>query len=432
VLHGVRSADSNGHNPKTPTYEARIRARLAMRALQQQHVCVIVTGGIAAYKTPDLVRRLRAVGAEVKVVMTPAACAFVQPLTFQAVSGHPVHLDLLDPAAEAAMGHIELARWATLVLVAPASADFMARLAAGMANDLASTVCLATAAPILLAPAMNHLMWRNSATQANCQILANRGVHTVGPNDGDQACGETGPGRMAEPVEIVTAAAACFSRGELAGTRVLVTAGPTQEAIDPVRFVTNRSSGKMGYAVARAACAAGAEVMLIAGPTQLIPPPGIAICHVTTAADMHAAVMSHVADTDIFIATAAVADYTVAEPTAQKVKKSTAALTLTLAPTVDILKAVAARPRPPFTVGFAAETEKLLTHARAKLTTKNLDMVAANLVGRPGLGFDSDENELHVVWQGGETQLGRASKDALARDLIAVIAERYRAAAART
>ncbi|MSR15495.1 MAG: bifunctional phosphopantothenoylcysteine decarboxylase/phosphopantothenate--cysteine ligase CoaBC [Gammaproteobacteria bacterium] len=399
-----------------------------MRALFQQHVCLIVTGGIAAYKAPDLVRRLRDLGAEVKVVMTPAATEFVRPLTFQAVSGTPVHQDLLDPAAEAAMGHIELARWADLILVAPASADFIARLASGFADDLASTVCLATAAPILLAPAMNHLMWRNAATQANFKTLTQRGVRAIGPNDGEQACGEVGPGRMAEVSEIVIAATQRFSTRELAGVRVLVTAGPTQEPIDPVRFITNRSSGKMGYAVASAAQGAGAHVTLITGPTQLGVPTGVISIRVTTAADMLSAVMSNVSDADIFIATAAVADYTVEQPASHKMKKATTPPALTLSPTVDILRRVASQPKPPFTVGFAAETQDLLANARGKLLAKNLDMVAANLVGNPGLGFDSDENELHIVWQGGEKQLGRASKDALARDLIVIIAERYRAA----
>jgi phosphopantothenoylcysteine decarboxylase / phosphopantothenate---cysteine ligase len=399
-----------------------------MRALSHQHVCLIVTGGIAAYKAPELVRRLREQGAEVKVVMTPAATAFIQPLSFQAVSGNPVHQDLLDPAAEAAMGHIELARWADLIVVAPASADFLARLAAGLANDLASTLCLATAAPILLAPAMNHLMWRHPATQANFRTLTQRGVLTVGPNEGEQACGETGFGRLAEVDEIVAAAAARFGNQILAGLRVLITAGPTQEPIDPVRFITNRSSGKMGYAIARAAQMAGAQVTLVSGPTQQQVPAGITTTQVTTAAQMFEAISSRVAEADIFIATAAVADYTVEQPAPEKVKKGAAPRALTLAPTVDILGWVAKRPNPPFTVGFAAETQDLLVNARGKLTAKNLNMVAANLVGKPGVGFDSDENELHVLWQGGEKQLGRASKDALARGLIAVIAERYRAA----
>ncbi|MBI2802442.1 MAG: bifunctional phosphopantothenoylcysteine decarboxylase/phosphopantothenate--cysteine ligase CoaBC [Gammaproteobacteria bacterium] len=398
-----------------------------MSLLIHKQLCLIVTGGIAAYKAPELVRRLRDAGAVVKVVMTAAAREFVQPLTFQAVSGQPVHGDLLDPAAEAAMGHIELARWADLVLIAPASADFLARLAAGLADDLATTLCLATAAPILVAPAMNRVMWEHPATQANLVTLRTRGVQAVGPDSGAQACGETGPGRLAELPAIVAAAEHWFSGGELAGVRLLITAGPTHEAIDPVRIITNRSSGKMGYAMALAALAAGASVTLVSGPTALSPPTGSVIKRVTTAAEMYSAVMGAVIEADIFIACAAVADYQVAAPAPHKMKKQGRELTLTLIPTRDILQAVAARPHPPFTVGFAAETENLIQHARAKLTGKGLNLVAANLVGQSGTGFDSDENELHVVWDEGEKQLGRASKDALARRLISVIAEHYRA-----
>lgn len=399
-----------------------------MSVLFHQHVCLIVTGGIAAYKAPELVRRLRDAGAEVRVVMTRAAQEFVRPLTFQAVSGQPVHTDLLDPAAEAAMGHIELARWADLVIAAPASADFMARLAAGFADDLATTLCLATAAPLLIAPAMNRLMWAHPATRSNLATLTARGVRCAGPAEGAQACGETGAGRLAETADIIAAAEALCGTRELAGMRVLITAGPTQEPIDPVRVITNRSSGKMGYAVARAAAAAGAEVTLVSGPTALPAPAGVSITRVATAADMYRAVMAAVARCDIFIATAAVADYTLADPAAHKVKKQGTLLTLTLQPTQDILAAVAARTPPPFTVGFAAETENLLDYARGKLTRKALDMVAANLVGQPGTGFDADDNELHVVWHGGDQPLGRASKDALARRLIELIAERYRVA----
>jgi phosphopantothenoylcysteine decarboxylase/phosphopantothenate--cysteine ligase len=394
-------------------------------------ICLIVTGGIAAYKAPEVVRRLRDDGSTVRVVMTRAAGAFLQPLTLQAVSGQPVHLDLLDSAAEAGMGHIELARWAELIVVVPATADFIARLAAGLADDLATTLCLASAAPLLLAPAMNRQMWAHPATQANLSTLLDRGVRVVGPASGSQACGEIGPGRLAEPADIVAACAVPREALSLAGLHVLVTAGPTQEPIDPVRFITNRSSGKMGYAVARAAAACGARVTLVSGPTALPDPPGIGVVRVTTAAEMAAAVMANIADCAIFIAAAAVADYTVAAPAAQKVKKQGAKLTLTLHPTQDILQSVAARSAPPFTVGFAAETERLLTHARDKLTRKALDMVAANLVGQPGSGFDSDENELHVIWQGGETKLARAPKDALARNLLAVIANRYHASPAR-
>ncbi len=395
-----------------------------------ERVCLIVTGGIAAYKAPEIVRRLRERGAEVRVVMTEAAQAFVQPLTFQAVSGHPVSTSLLDPAAEAAMGHIELARWAETVLVAPATADFIARLSAGLADDLASTLCLATAAPLVLVPAMNRLMWAAAATRHNCEVLAARGVRFLGPGEGAQACGETGAGRMLEPSEIVDAVCPTGSK-PLAGLRVLITAGPTQEAIDPVRVITNRSSGKMGYAVARAAHAAGADVCLVSGPTRLDSPLGVRRVSVTSAADMHAAVMAEVAACDIFIATAAVADYTL-EAAEHKVKKQGSNMVLTLVPTLDILAAVAAREPPPFTVGFAAETRDLLSYARDKLERKRLDLVAANLVGVAGTGFDADENELHVVWTDGDLALGRASKDVLANRLIALVGERYRGRTQRT
>jgi phosphopantothenoylcysteine decarboxylase/phosphopantothenate--cysteine ligase len=399
-----------------------------MGSLADRQICLVVSGGIAAYKAPDLVRRLRDAGASVRVVMTRAATEFVRPLTFQAVSGAPVHVDLLDPQAEAAMGHIELARWAELVIVAPASADCLARLAHGLADDLATTLCLATAAPLLVAPAMNRQMWAHAATRANLTLLRERGVAVCGPEEGSQACGETGAGRMAEPPQIVDAAGALFVRGDaLAGLHVLLTAGPTQEPIDPVRFITNRSSGKMGYAVAAAALEAGARVTLVSGPTRLLPPAGCTVVSVTSAADMLAAVLAHVGTADIFIATAAVADYTVAAPAAQKMKKQGEALTLTLAPTTDILRTVAARPGAPFTVGFAAETERLAEYARGKLEAKSLNMIAANLVGLAGSGFESDDNELSVFWSGGEKQLGKASKSTLARALMAIIAERYRA-----
>jgi len=403
-----------------------------MGTLAQRQILLVVSGGIAAYKAPDLVRRLRDEGAAVRVAMTRAATEFVRPLSFQAVSGAPVHVELFDPAAEAAMGHIELARWAELVIVAPASADFIARLAHGLADDLPSTLCLATAAPLLVAPAMNRQMWSHAATQANLATLRARGVRLVGPDEGSQACGETGAGRMSEPLAIVAAAAGCWPGGLLDGLRVLLTAGPTQEPIDPVRFITNRSSGKMGYAVAAAAREAGARVTLVSGPTRLAAPAGCEYVAVTTAQEMLEAVLARVAACDIFIASAAVADYTVTTPVAQKMKKAREALTLTLTPTIDILGTVAARPGAPFTVGFAAETERLADYARGKLASKSLNMIAANLVGRAGTGFESDDNELSVFWQGGERQLGKAAKPALARDLVAVIAERYRAEAAHS
>jgi len=409
-----------------------------MSTLAHKQICVVVTGGIAAYKAPELVRQIKAAGARVQVVMTAAAQEFVRPLTFQAVSGEPVHTELLNPLAEAAMGHIELARWADLVLVAPASADFLARLAHGLADDLASTLCLATPAPVLVAPAMNQQMWRNAATAANVELLRSRGIRFCGPAVGVQACGDTGPGRMPEPTALRAAAESVFANGAplapapqlLAGVTVLLTAGPTQEPIDPVRFITNRSSGKMGFALAEAARDAGARVIVVAGPAAVPAPAGCEVLRVTSAAEMHQAVMSRVSGCDIFIGAAAVADYTVATPAAHKVKKRGEDLSLTLVPTVDILAAVARLAQRPFTVGFAAETENLESYARQKLETKRLDLIAANLVGVPGSGFESDDNELSVYWSSGGTALGKASKQMLAHRLIAVIAERFRGSTA--
>lgn len=386
-----------------------------------------VTGGIAAYKSADLTRRLQDAGAEVRVVMTPAATEFVRPLTFQALSGFPVRLDLLDPDAEAAMGHIELARWADTILVAPASADFMARLAAGMANDLLTTLCLASDAPIVLAPAMNRLMWQNAATQDNVSRLLQRGIRLLGPAAGGQACGEVGEGRMMEPLDLVQELARDATvEQSLAGTTVLLTAGPTREAIDPVRFISNRSSGRMGFAVAEAARRAGAQVVLVAGPTSLPTPPGVERVDVTSAEQMYQAVMQRVAAAEIFIGTAAVADYRPAEIVQSKIKKKTESLQLELEPTQDILQTVAMLPEPPFTVGFAAETDELERFARDKLVRKQLDMIAANWVGGE-TGFDSEDNALEVFWSDGQHSLERQDKDALALQLIELIAKRYHA-----
>ena len=396
-----------------------------MNVLTHRKIVLGVTGGIAAYKSADLTRRLQDAGAEVRVVMTAAATQFVGPLTFQALSGNPVHLDLLDPAAEAAMGHIELARWADLVLVAPASADFMARLAHGLADDLLTTLCLATDAPIVLAPAMNRLMWQNPATRDNVALLTRRGVRLLGPGSGGQACGEVGEGRMLEPLEIVQALSEPQDR-PLAGQVVLVTAGPTREAIDPVRFIGNRSSGRMGFAVAAAARAAGAQVVLVAGPSSLSTPAGVERIDVTSAAEMYRAVMQQVERADIFIGAAAVADYRPSQIAPSKIKKNADGLTLTLERTEDILQSVAALPSPPFTVGFAAETDDLAAHARDKLARKKLDMIAANWVGGE-TGFDTADNALEVFWHDGQASLGRQDKDALARQLVRLIAERYRA-----
>jgi len=384
-----------------------------------------VTGGIAAYKAAELVRRLRERGAEVQVVMTAGAQRFITPLTFQALSGRPVRTDLWDASAEAAMGHIELARWADQVLVAPASADFMARLAQGRADDLLATLCLATDVPIAVAPAMNRLMWANSATQDNVATLRSRGVTVLGPGDGEQACGETGPGRMLEPAEIIGLLwPARADAGALTGRKVLVTAGPTRERIDPVRFITNRSSGKMGFAVAEAAHAAGAEVVIVSGPVNVATPPGVQRVDVETAEQMMAAVESQLASTDVFIAAAAVSDYRPVQCAAEKIKKTSDSLMLALSRTTDILATVAARSPRPFVVGFAAETQNVERNALAKLEGKRLDMIAANQVG-DRLAFDCEDNALTVYWPGGKRDLPRAPKRQLADDLVAVIGERY-------
>lgn len=395
--------------------------------LAGRRIVLGVTGGIAAYKAAELVRRLREAGAEVQVVMTEAATAFVTPLTFQALSGRPVHVRWLDHEAEAAMGHIDFARWADVVLIAPASADFIARLAAGMAGDLLSALSLASQAPLLVAPAMNHAMWSHPATQANLATLKSRGVTLLGPAAGEQACGEVGWGRMLEPAELVNGVAAHFAQGPLAGLRVLVTAGPTREAIDPVRYIGNRSSGKMGYAVAQACALAGASVTLVSGPVALESPRGVARVLVESAAQMREAVLAHSGDCDIFIATAAVADYRPRQAAANKIKKDAAELSLELERNADILAEVAAQSPRPFVVGFAAETEALEQHARVKLERKRLDMVAANRVGEAGTGFEADDNALLVLWPGGQTALPRAPKTELARQLINIIAERYHA-----
>jgi phosphopantothenoylcysteine decarboxylase/phosphopantothenate--cysteine ligase len=397
-----------------------------MGTLTNKRILLGVTGGIAAYKSADTVRRLREAGAEVRVVMTAGAAEFITALTLQAVSGHPVHQQLLDTGAEAGMGHIELARWADAVLVAPASANFMARLAQGRADDLLSTVCLATESPVAVAPAMNQQMWSNTATQANLATLKKNGVRIFGPAEGSQACGEVGPGRMLEPAELVVLVSNLFTAGELDGLRVVVTAGPTWEAIDPVRGLTNRSSGKMGYAVAQAAMEAGANVTLISGPTALPDPERVRTLRVESAQEMHDAVHAHIADADIFVGVAAVADYRPTQAAEDKIKKSQEKMTLELVRTPDILASVAALKPAPFTVGFAAETENLEQHARQKLGTKKLDLVAANRVG-PGLGFEADENALLLVEHGGVTELPVQPKDKLARALIRHIAARYRA-----
>ena len=389
-----------------------------------------ITGGIAAYKTPDLVRRLKERGADVQIVMTASAEEFVTDTALQAVSGRAVRSNLWDKEAERAMSHIELARWADVVLIAPATAEVMSRIVSGGAPDLLTTICLATEAPLAVAPAMNHVMWNNPATQANRQVLEERGVHILGPAVGSQACGEEGAGRMLEPDAI---AAAVFAlgigkgEGRLAGRRVVITAGPTREPIDPVRYITNRSSGKMGYAMARAAAAQGADVVLISGPVGLPEPPGIDVRHVTTTEEMFEATHEHIRDVDVFIAAAAVADYRPAEIKEHKIKKNDASMHIDLVRCPDILASVAALDGGPFTVGFAAETEKLEEYARGKLENKKLDMIIANRVGND-CGFDRDENEVSVFWPDGEQRFAQAHKRELASDLIELVAQRYYAA----
>jgi phosphopantothenoylcysteine decarboxylase/phosphopantothenate--cysteine ligase len=397
-----------------------------MNTLTNKRIVLGVTGGIAAYKAAELVRRLGAAGAAVRVVMTRSAQEFAGPLTFQALSGNPVHTDLLDRQAEAAMGHIELARWADAIVLAPASANSLARLAHGLADDLLSTLCLASSAPLTVVPAMNQQMWQALATQENLAALRRRGVQILGPAAGSQACGEIGPGRMLEPDVIVAALSRNFSSGALAGLNVLVTAGPTREAIDPVRYISNRSSGRMGYAVAEASAEAGARVTLVSGPTQLDVPATVRRVDVVSAQQMADAVAQTLAGTDIFIAAAAVADFRCADIAPHKHKRSGVEWQLNLVPNPDILAGVAATAVPPFTVGFAAETQELAAHARAKLQAKAIDMIAANDVSAAGRGFDSDLNALQVFWRGGEAELPLAPKTRLARQLVSLIAERYR------
>lgn len=392
------------------------------------NVVLGISGGIAAYKTPELVRRLRERGAEVQIVMTASAGEFVTETALQAVSGRPIRSNLWDKEAEASMSHIELARWADVVLIAPATAEIMARLASGAASDLLTTVCLATEAPLAIAPAMNKVMWANAAVQANRETLEARGVRILGPESGSQACGEIGEGRMLDPDDI--AAIVCgptlVIRDDLSltGRTVVMTAGPTREPIDPVRFITNRSSGKMGYAVAAAALEQGARVILISGPTAIPAPSGADVHQVETAQEMYEVTHQQISNADIFIATAAVSDYRPAEVQTQKIKKNDSTMRIDLLRSQDILASVAALEHAPFTVGFAAETENMREHAIGKLQRKKLDMIVANEVGN-GKGFDSDQNAVTVYWESGEQSFGNAEKTELARDLLKLVAERF-------
>lgn len=398
-----------------------------MMGLTGKHIVLGVSGGIAAYKTPELVRRLRDRGAEVRVVMTEAAKAFITPLTLQAVSGYPVYDDLLDPAAEAAMGHIELGKWADLVILAPATADLIARVAAGMANDLVTTLCLATAAPLAVVPAMNQQMYRALPTQENLQRLAGRGVMLWGPDSGSQACGDVGPGRMLDPLEIVDRAVAwSMPVNDLQHLNIMITAGPTREALDPVRYVTNHSSGKMGFAIAAAAAARGANVTLVAGPVSLPTPAGVTRIDVTSALEMEKAVMAQITRQNIFIGSAAVADYRAVEIAAEKIKKQGDEITLKMIKNPDIVAGVGAmREQRPYVVGFAAETRNVEEYAQQKRVRKNLDLICANDVSKFGQGFNSDTNALHLFWQEGEKVLPLADKTLLGQQLLDEIVSRY-------
>ncbi len=417
-----------------------------MSALTNKRILIGISGGIAAYKTAELARALIKHGAEVRVCMTKAATEFITPLTLQALTGNPVSSELLDPAAEAAMGHIELARWADLIMIAPATADLIARLANGHADDLLSTICLATETPIHLAPAMNRLMWSNAATQDNCKTLSQRGYTLHGPAEGEQACGEIGAGRMLEAQDLADLVISVFDKSifnqsiaklPLSGKTVLITAGPTREAIDPVRYITNRSSGKMGYAIAAAAQALGATVQLVSGPVSLEAPDGVERSFIESAAQMHDKTMALANDADIFIATAAVADYSPAQVAEQKIKKdskgqnSNQELSLKLQTNKDILSDVShAFPRL-FSVGFAAETENLIENALGKLKRKNLNMIVANQVGE-NKGFDRDTNQIEILWQDGQLSLPEQDKKTLAIELMTTITEHFIASSTLT
>lgn len=402
--------------------------------LTHKRILLGISGGIAAYKAPALVRLLRKAEAEVQVVTTRSATQFVTHTTLQAVSGRPVRSDLWDPEAEAAMGHIELARWADALLIAPATADLLSRLATGRADDLLSTLCLASTSPLLLAPAMNHVMWNNPATQDNVRTLMQRGTVLLGPDDGDQACGEYGPGRMREPDELVRDLIDLLDPGNpavsglLAGNRVVITAGPTQEAIDPVRFISNHSSGKQGYALAAAAQAAGAEVVLISGPVNLPTPIGVNRIDVTSATEMHQTALAFARSCDIFVGVAAVADYRPAQAAAQKMKKehrSSTPLSIELEENPDIIADVARLPNQPITIGFAAETENALENARSKCRRKGLRAIVVNDVSDSSIGFNSEQNAATMIWQDGELELRKQPKTDMAHAIVSQIARLF-------
>lgn len=394
--------------------------------MTNQHILLGVSGGIAAYKSAELVRLLRKQGAQVRVVMTSSAVQFVSPLTFQALSGHPVHTELLDADTENAMSHISLARWADVLMIAPATANLIAKCSYGLADDLLSTLYLAATCPVYIAPAMNQAMWNKPVTQDNIARLKTHGVKVIGPDAGDQACGETGFGRMSEPFVICRSLLSGPLENCLKGLKVLISAGPTREPLDPVRYITNRSSGKMGYALAKAAVRAGAEVTLVSGPVQLSAPDNVELINVETAAQMYSAIIGRAKEYAIYIGAAAVADYSPVEMASSKIKKQDEQMTLSLQKTKDILAEVAGLSRRPFTVGFAAETHDLEAYALGKLREKKLDMIAANWVGLDEGGFDSEQNALQVFWLNGRKAFGLTDKTQLAEQLIGLIAERIK------
>lgn len=415
TFHAILSPDFSGSGHS-----------VMQQTLAQKRILLGISGGIAAYKSADLVRRLKERGADVRVILTDAAQQFITPLTLQALSGNPVSTSLLDPAAEAAMGHIELAKWADLILIAPASADIMARLASGMANDLLTTCVLATAAPVAIAPAMNQQMYKNIATQQNLAKLCSYNFYIFGPASGEQACGDVGAGRMLEPLELVSALEKHFvTEQQLNNIKITITAGPTREAIDPVRYISNHSSGKMGFALAQAAAAMGADVTLISGPVQLATPDGVTRIDVISAQQMYDAAMAHAVQSNVFIGCAAVADYRVADVAENKMKKQAdKPLELKLVQNPDIIASVAALSKNrPFTVGFAAETQHVLQYAKDKLTRKKLDLICANDVSDSSMGFNSDNNAVTLIWQAGELAIPAQPKTALA---IAILQQIYR------
>lgn len=396
-----------------------------MQILQDKKIVLGITGGIAAYKTPELVRRLKDHGADVRVVMTEGAKAFITPLTLQAVSGNNVSDSLLDSQAELAMGHIELAKWADLIIIAPATADIIARITAGMANDLLSTLCLATSAPIAVAPAMNQQMWHAKATQANIKTLKQWGFHLWGPGTGEQACGDVGLGRMLDVNELVTLSSDFFVDKYLQGQHWVITAGPTREAIDPVRYISNHSSGKMGYAIAHAALRAGAQVTLISGPVNIPAPAGCELVHVTSAEQMHQQALTYVSKATTFVACAAVADYRVANIADEKIKKDNEHMQISLIKNHDIVADVAKSAHKPFIVGFAAETQNVEHYARGKLMRKNLDLIAANDVAKAGQGFNSDDNALTLYSAIDKIEIPLANKQIVAKQLVSLINQHY-------